>query len=354
VLLIMSRLNIAVIGAGYWGKKVIAQILDLARTGDEMNLYSVADSSPIALEQCRKEFGPLNYRLDYRELLSDPKLSAVHICSPNQSHFEIASEFLRQGKHVLVEKPLAMKSREAFELVRLAKEQGRILSTGHVHRFNNGVRSLRRLMISGVLGDLYYLRLRWTGFMAIQNNREVITDLGPHPFDICNNLLETWPKKISCKGRGYRSSAGYEMASIYAEHPGGYDAGIELSWLDMEKRRDVTVVGSDGSAELDCIEQRLVLHRKGAVERVMVVPNNTLREEILHFARCVEYNSSSENYPNRADGTLGANVVRVLETTKRSLLEERTVQVDIPRGETVPASEPLPGIQATPPSMGSI
>jgi len=50
----MSRLNIAVIGAGYWGKKVIAQILDLARTGDEMNLYSVADSSPMALEQCRR------------------------------------------------------------------------------------------------------------------------------------------------------------------------------------------------------------------------------------------------------------------------------------------------------------
>src|SRR5207302_9643414 len=127
----MSRLNIAVIGAGYWGKKVIAQILDLARTGDEMNLYSVADSSPIALENCRKEFGPLNYRLDYRELVSDPKVSAVHLCSPNQTHFEIASEFLRQGKHVLVEKPLAMKSREAYELVRLAKEHGSVLCTGH-------------------------------------------------------------------------------------------------------------------------------------------------------------------------------------------------------------------------------
>src|SRR5439155_20768931 len=59
--------------------------------------------------------------------------------------------------------------------------------------------------------------------------------------------------------------------------------------------------------------------RKGAVERVMVVPNNTLREEILHFARCIEYNSSAEHYPNRADGTLGANVVRVLETTKSLL-----------------------------------
>ena len=350
----MNRLNIAVIGAGYWGKKVIAQILDIARTGEEINLYSVADSSPIALEQCRKEFGPLNYRLDYRELLSDPKVSAVHLCSPNQTHFEIASEFLREGKHVLVEKPLAMKSREGYELVRLAKEHGSVLCTGHVHRFNNGIRGLRRLMDSGVLGDIYYLRLKWTGFMAIQNNREVITDLGPHPFDICNNLLETWPKKISCKGRGYRSSAGYEMASIYSEHPGGYDAGIELSWLDMEKHRDVTVVGSDGTAELDCIEQRLVLHRKGAVERVMVVPNNTLREEILHFARCIEYNSSAEHYPNRADGTLGANVVRVLETTKKSLEEERTIQVEIPRGEPIPASEPMPGLHAEPQSMGSL
>ena len=195
---------------------------------------------------------------------------------------------------------------------------------------------------------------KWTGFMAIQNNREVITDLGPHPFDICNNLLETWPKKISCKGRGYRSSAGYEMASIYSEHQGGYDAGIELSWLDMEKHRDVTVVGSDGTAELDCIEQRLVLHRKGAVERVLVVPNNTLREEILHFARCIEYNSSTERYPNRADGLLGANVVNVLETTKTSLEEERTIQVEIPRGEHVPASGPMPGIHAPSPSMGSI
>jgi predicted dehydrogenase len=144
------------------------------------------------------------------------------------------------------------------------------------------------------------------------------------------------------------------MASIYAEHAGGYDAGIELSWLDMEKHRDVTVVGSEGTAELDCIEQRLVLHRKGAVERVLVVPNNTLREEILHFARCIEHNSSTERYPNRADGILGANVVRVLETTKKSLVEERTIQVEIPRGELIPAAEPMPGIHAPHPSMGSI
>jgi UDP-N-acetylglucosamine 3-dehydrogenase len=349
----MSRLNIAVIGAGYWGKKIIAETLDLARTGDEISLYSVADSSPIALEQCRKEFGQLDYRLDYHELLSDPKVSAVHLCSPNNTHFDIAAEFLRRGKHVLVEKPLALKSREAYELVRIAREQGRVLCTGHIHRFNNGVRALQRLMVSGVLGEIYYLRFRWTGFLAVQNNREVITDLGPHPLDISNSLLETWPKKIFCKGRGYRSSAGYEMASIYAEHPGGYDAGIELSWLDMEKHRDVTVVGSDGTAELDCLEQRLVLHRKGGVERVLVIPNNTLREEILHFTRCIQHNSLTEPYPNRADGVIGANVVRALEATKESLEEERTVKVEIPSAEPIPLGGPMPGIRVSP-SMGSV
>ena len=349
----MNRVNIAVIGAGYWGKKIIAETLGLARTGDEISLSSVADSSPIALEQCRKEFGQLDYRLDYRELLSDPKISAVHLCSPNNTHFEIAAEFLRRGKHVLVEKPLALSSREAYELVRLARLHGRVLCTGHIHRFNNGVRALRRLMASGVLGEIYYLRFKWTGFLAVQNNREVITDLGPHPLDISNSLLETWPKKVFCKGRGYRSNTGYEMASIYAEHPGGYDVGIELSWLDMEKHRDVTVVGSDGTALLDCLEQRLVLHRSGSVERVLVVPNNTLREEILHFSRCIQHNSLTEQYPNRADGTIGASVVSVLEATKESLEEERSVRVEMPTAEPIPLGGTILGIRVQP-NIGSV
>src|SRR5437773_11773526 len=101
----------------------------------------------------------------------------------------------------------------------------------------------------------------------------------------------------------------------------------------MEKHRDVTVVGSDGTAELDCIEQRLVLHRMGAVERVMVVPNNTLREEILHFARCIEYNSSTERYPKPAAGLLGDSAVRLPEPTKNSHIEERTIRLEMPRSQ---------------------
>ena len=323
----MQPLPISVVGAGYWGRKVIREILSLAQTTRRVSLHSVVDNSPSTLEQCRKEFGSLKYRLNYGDLLSDSEASAVHICSPNPTHFEVASELLRSRKDVLVEKPLALRAREAYELVRLAETNRRVLSTGHVHRFNNGVTELKRVVDSGVLGDIYYLRLNWTGFLPPQKDRDVITDLGPHPFDICNNVLGEWPTKITCKGKGYRTRTSDEVAFITAEYLDGVVANIELSWLDRERRREVTVVGSDAVARLDCLDQRLVLRRSDSSDPVSVVQSNTLGDEILHFAECVEHNGGSEGYTNLADGWLGAGVVRLLETSKRSLCEERTVQV---------------------------
>src|SRR6266568_8160306 len=134
----MRPVKIAVIGAGYWGRKVIREIIDLSRTTGNVELYAVADNSPTILEQCQREFGTLDYRLDYRTLLSDPELTAVHICTPNPTHFEVASAFLKSGKHTLVEKPLTLNSTEAYDLVRLAKTNGTVLCTCFIHRFNNG------------------------------------------------------------------------------------------------------------------------------------------------------------------------------------------------------------------------
>jgi UDP-N-acetylglucosamine 3-dehydrogenase len=335
----MIPLNVSVIGAGYWGKKVIRETLNVAQTTGQVNLYSVVDNSPTILEQCRREFGPLNYRLSYDDLLFDPAASAVHICSPNNTHFEVASKFLRSKKHVLVEKPLALQAREASELVRLAETNRRVLSVGHVHRFNNGVKELKRVVDSGVLGDVYYLRFRWTGLLPVQSDRDVITDLGPHPFDICNNILGMWPTKISCRGRGYRGGAGDEVAFITAEHADGVNASIELSWLDLEKHRDVAVVGSEAVARLDCLDQKLVLQRPDKTEPITALPSNTLREEIIHFAECIDNNSGSIPYANLSDGVLGAGVVRLLEASKRSLREERTVQVLLPESEELIAAE---------------
>src|SRR6266571_9064371 len=181
----MNPLRISVIGGGYWGKKVVREILDIGRTTGEVQLKSLVDTSPASLASCREEFGDsIEYGYDYQSLATDRSLSGVHIATPNSTHFEVASTFLRQGKNVLVEKPLTLKIDEAYELMRLARENNCVLCVGHIHRFNNGVRGLRKLLSDGMIGDPYYLLMRWTALMCPQLQREVITDLAPHPFDI--------------------------------------------------------------------------------------------------------------------------------------------------------------------------
>jgi UDP-N-acetylglucosamine 3-dehydrogenase len=331
----MKPVKIAVIGAGYWGRKVIREIVDLSRTNGNVELRAVVDNSPTCLEQCQREFGGLDYRLDYRTLLKDPELDAVHISTPNATHFEVASAFLRDGKHALVEKPLTLTPPEAYQLLQLAREKGRVLCTGHIHRFNNGVKELQRAISSGILGELYYLRLEWTGFLLPQSQREVITDLAPHPFDISNYLLGTWPTKISCRGKGFRTKGNEEVAFINTEYSNGLYMHIEVSWLDRQKRRNVTVVGSEGIARLDCGEQTAVLQHGDKTEKVDITPSNTLRLEINHFADCINHNSRSESYANQSDGLLGAQVVTLLDAARESLRQERTVQVQFPVTEEV-------------------
>ncbi|OLB46246.1 MAG: hypothetical protein AUG17_06055 [Crenarchaeota archaeon 13_1_20CM_2_53_14] len=327
----MNRVRIAVIGCGYWGRKVVRETLEISRATGQIELHSVVESFPRSLAQCQTEFGPgIDYHSDYHDIASDPSVSGVHICTPNGTHFDIASRFLRQGKHVLVEKPLTLKTEEAYELVRLARENDCVLCVGHIHRFNNGVSELRRVLAEGQIGDPHYVELRWTALMNPQLQREVITDLAPHPFDICNYVVNAWPDKVSCKGRGYRTKLNEEVAFITAEHKGGLLAHIELSWLDPNKRREVTIVGSDGVAHLDCSGQKLFLEKNSGKRELPVSPSNTLASEIIHFTDCIRSKQDSTPFSNHSDGILGARVVSLLEASRESMYQERTIQVQLP------------------------
>jgi UDP-N-acetylglucosamine 3-dehydrogenase len=333
----MEPVSLAVIGAGYWGKKVIREVTSISQKEKSIKLHSVVDNSPTTLEACRQEFGPLDCKLDYQPLLSDRSLSAVHICAPNQFHYEIASAFIKAGKNVLVEKPITLRSKEAYALVELARDHKVVLSAGHIHRFNNGVRELKRALATGVLGTPYYFRLEWTGFLPPQGQREVITDLAPHPFDICNYLTNQWPIKISCRAKGYRTRDNEEVAFISCEYEDGLTVHIEVSWLDPEKRRKVTIVAKEGIGILDCSEQKAVLQRRDHTEQVLISPSNTIREELLHFANCISHNGQSQPFENASDGLLGAHVVTCLEASRDSLLKERTVPVQFPLFREIPA-----------------
>jgi len=332
-------LSLAVIGAGYWGRKIIREALSLSKAVGSVSLHSVTDESASALEQCGREFGPLDYRLDYRSLLSDTRLDAVWIASPNQTHFEVASRLMRDGKSVLVEKPLCLTSREAYDLVGMSRQEGVVLSVGHIHRFNNAVRELRRAITTGVLGDIYYARVRWTGFLLPQKDRDVISDLASHPFDICNILFGRWPTRITCRGQAVRTPDNEEIAFIIAEYEDGLSVNIEVSWLDRQKRREVTVVGSQGIATIDCGEQVAILSLGDKVERMAISPTNILEMQMAHFVDCVRSDSTTHLLANLCPGSLGAMVVHLQEVAMKSLRDGKTTVVAPESNMALPSSE---------------
>src|SRR2546425_9528628 len=124
---IEEPVRIGVIGAGYWGKKVVREIRQIQNTTGELELHSISDNSPTMLRQCYEEFGSLDYRIDYKSLLSDPSLDAVFIASSNKAHYEIASAFLQHQKSALVEKPMTTTSREANALLNQARQKKVVL-----------------------------------------------------------------------------------------------------------------------------------------------------------------------------------------------------------------------------------
>jgi len=325
----VRKINVGVIGAGFWGKKIVNEYLQLKKQNQLVNLYAVCD----LLEDNMKYFQ--NYGLpcitkDYREMISSSEVDAVNICTPNETHYQICREALEAGKHVLVEKPMTLSSAEAYELVELARKRELVLSVGHIFRFNNALRMARNLINNGFFGKLFYLKLEWTTLTPPFEGRDIITDLAPHPFDIIHFLLGEWPLKITCKAKAYRREKLEEMAYVVAEFKNGVMAHIELSWLLPGKTREVSVMGSDRFAKIDCLSQDVKVFENDGFRDVYVKRNNTIEEELEHFVYCVQNNSVVNNcYFNESNGLIGAHVVRLLEITRKSIEEERTESVDI-------------------------
>jgi predicted dehydrogenase len=262
---------------------------------------------------------------DYAAALSSDAIDAVHICTPNETHYQICKEALNAGKNVLLEKPMALRAKSAWELVGMAEHKDLILQVGHIFRFNNALKMIRDLMVQNYLGELYYLKLQWTTLCPSPLGRDIIFDLGPHPVDILNFLLSKWPETVTCKAKAYRRKKLEELAYATMEFDEKVIAHMELSWLEPGKTRQVTVIGSERAANIDCLNQTIQVYENGDGDsfNLNVVKNNTIFDEISHFAESILLGKNSRN-----PGTVGAGNVAVLENLKRSLETGRTVKSD--------------------------
>lgn len=326
----MDRIRIGLVGYGYWGPNLARNFHQLPAAW----LVACADADPTRLSEAARLYPLKQTTADYRELLENPTLDALVIATPARSHFELARAALNAGKHVLVEKPLAMSSAEARELIATARARERVLMVGHTFEFNPAVWKIKELVASGDVGELFYVYSNRVNLGRVQRDVNALWSIAPHDVSILLYLLETMPVSVTARGGTYVSTGVQDVVFALLTFPHDLLAHIHASWLDPSKTRQMTLVGSDKMIVYDDVdpEAKIKIYDKGVYKRGdafgefqlrvrsgdLFIPRIDLTEplqyECAHFVECIR-----EGKPPRADGENGLRVVRVLEAAQQSL-----------------------------------
>jgi predicted dehydrogenase len=324
----LQTVRIAVIGAGYWGAKLAHEYSLLSKSTDGVSLSSIVDVSQERLDALKVQLNDdgVSFCSDYREVLRDGGIDAVHIALPNNLHYETARMALESGKHVLVEKPMTTSSREALKLATLSEERGLVLQVGHIFRFNNALRKVEEIMRQGALGKIFYASLAWASYVEPPADRDIIFDLTPHPIDVLNYLLEEWPTTVNAIGSSClrREEDREEVAFINLRFPNSVLANVYVSWIDHErKERSVQIVGEKASLMCDALKQTVTIFtREEQTCEAEVKENNTIRDMQLHFIDRIRGRGPQFNSP-----LIGATTVQVLEAIARSMKSKSSVNM---------------------------
>jgi predicted dehydrogenase len=320
----------AVVGLGYWGPNLVRNLHELP--GAEV--AAVCDARPERLASITERYPAIRGVQDYDAILEDRHIDAVVLATPVSTHFTLADQALRAGKHVFVEKPLAASGVEAAALVETAAQRGLVLMPGHTFLYSPPVDTIRALIGSGELGDIYFVSSSRVNLGLHQADVSVVWDLGPHDFSILRYWLGETPQRVSAMSRGCILPNVPDVTFVNMEYPSGAVAHVELSWLAPSKLRRTTVVGSRKMAVYDDTstepvrlfdsgvmvpnpetfgEYRLT-YRTGDIVSPHVAAAEPLSLEMADFCEAIHTGETP-----RSSAELGLEVVRIIEAVDDSL-----------------------------------
>ena len=322
------------VGLGYWGPNLLRNFQALPTARVKM----LCDLSTEALAHAGERYPELLRTTEYADLLRDPEIGAVVVSSSATTHYRLARAALEAGKHVFVEKPIALRENEAENLIRLADERDLVLMVGHLLLYHPAVTKLKELLDGGQLGDVYYLYSERRNLGKVRHDENAMWSLAPHDIAVALYLLGEMPAAVSAQGQAYLQPGIEDTVFFTLRFADGRLAHSHVSWLDPHKVRRLTVVGSRQMAVFDDVEpsEKLRIYDKG-VDRMpeyasygdaltlrfgdIYAPHlemqEPLRLECQHFVDCVAHGRQP-----LSDGRNGLAVLRVLERLQRSLDSE--------------------------------
>jgi len=330
-------INVGVIGAGLWGKNHIRVYQEI----ENVRLRAVADINQNALESIKQKY-KFETTSNYAKILSDPRINAVSICTPASTHFKIAKDALLAGKNVLVEKPLAVSSKEAEELVIITKEKDLVLAVGQVFRFDPNILKIKRDIEKRIFGKVHSISLARMGLENPRDDVGVILDYAVHDLDImCDVLGEQYPLEITAT-KAHQLKRKHEDSAIISTRFGSGTLGYcQVSWLTPKKIREFWLIGEKKSAHIGPINSELEIFesgikpkygdsetfepitKKGLSYKPKIDKKEPLKEELRHFIDCVE----NEKKPI-IGGKVGIRTIKMAEAALLSAKKGRTVKLD--------------------------
>jgi len=243
----MDKIRVGVIGVGSLGQHHARVYASLP----EAELVGVVDALPERAEEVAARFGT-NAFSDYTELFG--RVDAVNIAAPTTLHAEIGVRCLKEGIHVLAEKPIAHTLEAADQLIRAARENGRILQIGHLERFNPAVVALREIVTRPRFFEAHRMGL----FSPRSLDVDVILDLMIHDLDIISLLTPSAVEKITAVGIAILSSR-IDIANARIQFADGCVANITASRVSMEKIRKLRLFQKQEYISLDYTRQDLAV-----------------------------------------------------------------------------------------------
>jgi predicted dehydrogenase len=325
--------SIAVVGAGAWGKNHIRVFSELPN----VRLKYVCDQDSSKLLPLQKSYPQAKMVENLDAIIKDPEVRGVVITSSAISHFPLAKELLGQDKDVLVEKPMALTTEDAEEMLKIAEKRKRILMVGHLLIYHPVVARLKEMIASGELGKIYYIYTQRVNLGIIRQDENALLSFAPHDLSIILHLLEESPVSVTAHGESYVQKAIEDVVFISLRFADGKMANIHLSWLDPHKLRKVTIVGSEKMVVFDDMEasEKLKIYDKG-VKHIsydtygeylslrfgdITIPSikmvEPLRAEAEHFIQSIE----SRKEP-KTGGRDGLKVVKLLMAAQESLKQK--------------------------------
>ena len=256
---------IAQMGCGYWGPNLLRSFS--AQPG--CHVKWVVDPSPARRDFVQKNFPRSKTTAELREVLGDPSVQAVIVSTPADTHFPLGKQVLEAGKHLFVEKPLALNTKDADELLALADRSGLMVMAGHTFLYNPAVRYMKDFVDRGELGELYYLYSHRLNLGQVRSDVNAWWNLAPHDVSILLYLRNgKLPASVTAHGVDYIQPGIEDVVFATLTWDDRVTAHVHVSWLDPGKVRQMTLVGSRKMLVYDDVaEDKIRILDKG-VDRV--------------------------------------------------------------------------------------